>query len=157
MDIAWQPLPIGRRALDTHGHTLPPETLETLKTLDIESAFPGWKTLKKVLGADGPERDQAQALAHFERLCEEHPELPDPWNNIALLQVRAGRIEAARAALDNALRADPAHRIARANLGLVHLMLAEAAWQRLVDSGPVDPALGHRLEAVRALLAGARP
>lgn len=38
---------------------------ETLKTLDIESAFPGWKTLKKVLGADGPERDQAQALAHF--------------------------------------------------------------------------------------------
>jgi len=99
----------------------------------------------------------AQALAHFERLCEEHPELPDPWNNIALLQVRAGRIEAARAALDNALRADPAHRIARANLGLVHLMLAEAAWQRLVDSGPVDPALGHRLEAVRALLAGARP
>jgi 3-isopropylmalate dehydrogenase len=27
-------LPIGRRALDTHGHTLPPETLETLKKLD---------------------------------------------------------------------------------------------------------------------------
>lgn len=103
------------------------------------------------LGRDAP------ALAHFERLCEEYPELPDPWNNIALLQVRAGRIEAARAALDNALRADPAHRIARANLGLVHLMLAEAAWQRLADSGPVDPALMRRLEAVRALLAGVRP
>jgi 3-isopropylmalate dehydrogenase len=32
--IDWHPLPIGRAALDTHGHTLPPETLETLKTLD---------------------------------------------------------------------------------------------------------------------------
>ena len=32
--IDWHPLPIGRAALDTRGHTLPPETLETLKTLD---------------------------------------------------------------------------------------------------------------------------
>jgi len=32
--IEWRPLPIGRRALDTHGSTLPKETLETLPTLD---------------------------------------------------------------------------------------------------------------------------
>jgi 3-isopropylmalate dehydrogenase len=32
--IDWCPLPIGARALQTHGHTLPAETLETLKTLD---------------------------------------------------------------------------------------------------------------------------
>ena len=32
--IDWRPLPIGRSALDTHGHTLPAETLEALKTLD---------------------------------------------------------------------------------------------------------------------------
>ena len=32
--IDWQPLPVGRRALDTHGHTLPPSTLEALSTLD---------------------------------------------------------------------------------------------------------------------------
>ena len=32
--IVWQPLPIGARALETHGHTLPPETLAGLKTLD---------------------------------------------------------------------------------------------------------------------------
>jgi 3-isopropylmalate dehydrogenase len=32
--IDWRPLPIGRVALDTHGHTLPPETLETLRSLD---------------------------------------------------------------------------------------------------------------------------
>ncbi len=34
VQIDWQPLPIGRRAFDTHGHTLPEETLQTLQTLD---------------------------------------------------------------------------------------------------------------------------
>jgi 3-isopropylmalate dehydrogenase len=32
--IDWRPLPIGRRALDTHGSTLPAGTLETLATFD---------------------------------------------------------------------------------------------------------------------------
>ena len=34
LEIAWQDVPIGRRALDTHGHTMPPGTLERLGTLD---------------------------------------------------------------------------------------------------------------------------
>ncbi|HUP98797.1 MAG TPA: isocitrate/isopropylmalate family dehydrogenase [Usitatibacter sp.] len=34
LDIDWQPLPIGRRALDSHGHTLPPTTMEALHRLD---------------------------------------------------------------------------------------------------------------------------
>src|SRR5512133_1752883 len=32
--IDWQALPIGARALETHGHTLPEGTMATLKTLD---------------------------------------------------------------------------------------------------------------------------
>jgi 3-isopropylmalate dehydrogenase len=32
--IDWTELPIGARALETHGHTLPPGTLEALQTLD---------------------------------------------------------------------------------------------------------------------------
>src|SRR4051812_34017580 len=32
--IDWQPLRIGRTALDTHGHTLPPSTLDALDKLD---------------------------------------------------------------------------------------------------------------------------
>jgi tetratricopeptide (TPR) repeat protein len=97
----------------------------------------------------------AESLAQFERMTQAYPELPDPWNNIALLHVRAGRLEPARQALESALRNDPGHRNARANLGLVHLMLAAQAWESLAASGPVDPLLARRLEAVRALLAGA--
>jgi 3-isopropylmalate dehydrogenase len=34
LEIDWRPMPIGRRALDTHGSTLPDGTLETLATYD---------------------------------------------------------------------------------------------------------------------------
>ena len=34
VEIEWQPLPIGARALETHGHTLPSETLDALTQLD---------------------------------------------------------------------------------------------------------------------------
>lgn len=96
-----------------------------------------------------------EALAHFERMTQEYPTLADPWNNIALLHARANRLESARRALDTALRNDPQHRTARANLGWVHLMLAAEAWQALDASGALDRPMQQRLETVRALLAGA--
>ena len=97
----------------------------------------------------------ADALAHFTAMTQVYPELPDPWNNIALLQVRAGQIELARQALETALRNHPGHRTARANLGEVHLMLAAQAWELAAAEGPVDALLRRRLEGVRALLAAA--
>jgi 3-isopropylmalate dehydrogenase len=52
VEIDWRALPIGRRALDTHGSTLPKETLDALPTLD------GW-----ILGPIGhrayPKRPEA--------------------------------------------------------------------------------------------------
>ncbi|MCA3251341.1 MAG: tetratricopeptide repeat protein [Pseudomonadota bacterium] len=96
-----------------------------------------------------------EALTQFEGLAERYPELPEPFNNLALLHARAGRLEPARQALESALRNDPGHRTARANLGLVHLMLARQHWELLAAGGPVDPALARRLEGVRVLLSAA--
>lgn len=95
------------------------------------------------------------ALAHFTAMTQDYPELPDPYNNIALLHARSGRLEAARQALEGALRNDPGHRTARVNLGEVHLMLAAQAWELASASGPVDVPLLRRLEGVRTLLAAA--
>lgn len=65
--IDWVPLPIGRRALDTHGNTLPPETLETLHTLD------GW-----ILGPIGHRAYPKQANA-----INPHPILRKQFNLFA--------------------------------------------------------------------------
>jgi len=94
----------------------------------------------------------AQALNVFRELNQLYPELPDPLNNIGLLQARAGLLENAQQSLQSALRADPQHRAARANLGYVHLMLAVQAWELAAASMP-DAALLRRLEGARALLA----
>jgi tetratricopeptide (TPR) repeat protein len=101
-------------------------------------------------------RRDAEAMARFQELAQEFPELPDPQNNIALLHARAGRLEAARVALETALRNDPAHRLARVNLGQVHLMLAVQAWEQAAAAGPLEPATQRMLEGARALL-GVRP
>lgn len=95
----------------------------------------------------------AEALEVFTRLSQEFPELPEPMNNIGLLHARNGRLDAARVALEMALRNDATHRPARANLAEVHLMLAVAAWEQLGQAAPLEPRLQRRLEAVRALLA----
>ena len=95
--------------------------------------------------------DEAAAL--FGDLAQLYPELPDPHNNIALLHARAGRLDQALAALQTALRNDPGHRTARANLGHVHLLLAVRAWEQVASSGAVDPALQRKLEAARTLAA----
>jgi Tfp pilus assembly protein PilF len=97
----------------------------------------------------------AQALALFTRLSQDYPELPDPLNNIALLQARQGQLEAALLSLQSALRNDPTHRTARANLGQIHLMLAVQAWSQLAATGPLEAPLQRRLEGARALLPSA--
>jgi Flp pilus assembly protein TadD len=94
----------------------------------------------------------AEALAVFTALTQQYPELPDPLNNIALLQARAGRLDEARQTLQAALRADPSHRAARSNLGQIYLMLAVQAWELAASAVPADPALQRRLTAARALL-----
>ncbi len=95
-----------------------------------------------------------QALDVFRQLSQAYPELPEPLNNIGLLQARGGQLEAARQTLQAALLADPTHRAARNNLGQVHLMLAVQAWEQVAAAGPADNALLRRLEGARALLAG---
>lgn len=95
----------------------------------------------------------AQALDIFTRLNQAYPELPDPLNNIALLQARAGQLDSARQSLETALRNDPAHRTARINLGLVHLMLAAQAWSQALAAVPGDTALLQKLQRVQTLLA----
>jgi Tfp pilus assembly protein PilF len=92
------------------------------------------------------------AMAAFTQLTQEYPELPEPFNNIALLHVRAGQLEPARQALETALRNDPSHRVARLNLGEVHLMLAVQAWDRAAAIAPLDARMALRLDSARALI-----
>lgn len=100
-------------------------------------------------------RDEAAREA-FERMTQDFPELPEPYNNLALLHARAGRLDEARSALETALRNDPAQPVARRNLGDVYLRLAIQAWETAAPSMPGDPELERRIRLGRELAAARR-
>ena len=71
----------------------------------------------------------AEAIAILERLRDERPEMFEPYNNLAVLYAREGRLDAARDALLAALerRSDAT---SYANLGDIYRRLAERAYAK---------------------------
>lgn len=100
----------------------------------------------------GDLKRDVEAADVFQRLSEEFPELPDPFNNLAVIQAAQGRLEMARASLEAALRNDPSHRAARENLADVHVRLALRMWEGLAASAPADAALTRKLRLARELV-----
>jgi Flp pilus assembly protein TadD len=96
----------------------------------------------------------AQAMEVFVALTQDYPELPDPYNNLAVLYAADGQLPNALAALQTALRNDPSHRAARENLGNVHLALAVQAWSAAQAGAKGDDAgLRRKLQLAREIQA----
>jgi len=89
--IDWRPLPIGARALETHGHTLPPETFDALKTLDGWILGPiGHRAYPKVPNAINPHpilRKQFNLFANV-RPTRSYPDIGCLHDNVDLVIVR---------------------------------------------------------------------
>jgi Flp pilus assembly protein TadD len=104
--------------------------------------------LKGVMLADL--KREAEARQVFLALTEDFPELPDPYNNLAVLYAGSGELQNALKALEQALRNDPAHRAARENLGDLHLALAIQAWSAAMAGSKGDDAeLRRKLRLAR--------
>ena len=99
--------------------------------------------------------DDTQAREVFERLVQDYPELPEPYNNLAALKAAAGDYEGARSALNQALRANPALATAHENMGDVQVMLALRSYARARQLDPASPTLQGKLALVRQLLQSA--
>ena len=91
------------------------------------------------------------AVTTFQRLTEEFPELPEPYNNLAVLQAGQGQLDSALALLQTALRLAPDYRTARENLGDVHLRLALRAYAQAAQGAPDGSTLAHKLRQAREL------
>ncbi|MDT7835294.1 tetratricopeptide repeat protein [Aquabacterium sp. OR-4] len=143
--------PADARAIEQqYRHGDPAQALQRLNT--ALAARPGdaaLRFLQGVLLAEGGQ--SSQAAATFERLTQEFPDLPEPHNNLAVLHAAAGRLDAARAALETALQLDPAYRAAHENLGDVYVRLAARAYAAAADAARPEPALQRKLQLARDL------
>lgn len=72
----------------------------------------------------------SEAVAVFSSLSEDYPELPEPYNNLAVLYARQKQYGKARAALDMAIRTNPDYAMAYENLGDVYVKLAGEAYEK---------------------------
>ncbi len=93
----------------------------------------------------------AEAVAAFESLVQDFPELPEPYNNLAVLYAAQGRYEQARTLLQQAIEAQPNYVTAYENLGDLHIALAADAYQRGAKLAPNDAALVRKLALAREI------
>jgi len=92
-----------------------------------------------------------EAIAVFTKLTEDFPELPEPYNNLAVLFAASGQYDKARMALDNAIRTNPAYATAYENLGDVHAKLASQAYDKALQLDSGNTAAKSKLTLLRTL------
>lgn len=94
----------------------------------------------------------AEAITVFTKLSEDHPELPEPYNNLAVLYASSGQYDKARAALELAIRTNPTYGTAHENLGDVYAKLASQAYDKALQLDSGNSTAKLKLTLVRNLI-----
>ena len=94
----------------------------------------------------------AEAEELLVQLTRDYPELPEPWNNLAVLHASRGQLDKAQEALQAALRSNPAYATALENLGDVRLRRAQQAYARSREAGNKAARVEHKMQTLRELL-----
>src|SRR3954468_9235461 len=100
---------------------------------------------------------KAEALQVFQKLVEDHPEMPAPYNNLAVLYGSQGDYDKARAALVAAIRTNPQYATAYQNLGDVYAQLASQAYSKALQLDKSDTTVPPKLVLLRELIASPAP
>jgi ketosteroid isomerase-like protein len=90
-----------------------------------------------------------EAINIFTRLTIEHPELPEPYNNLAVLYAGEGQYDKARQSLESALRTHPSYSVAFSNLSEVYSQLASEAYAKALPATAASAAAPPRLAMIR--------
>ena len=96
----------------------------------------------------------AEAIDAFVQLTEDYPELPEPYNNLAVLYASQNQLEKARAALETAIRTKPDYATAHENLGDIYAKLASQSYLRAQQLDRATAAsVAPKLKLLRELFA----
>ncbi|RYF17054.1 MAG: tetratricopeptide repeat protein, partial [Comamonadaceae bacterium] len=96
-----------------------------------------------------------EAISTFQKLTEDYPELPEPYNNLAVLYAGQAQFDKARAALEMAIRTNPSYATAHENLGDVYAKLASQAYSRALQLDAGNTAVQPKLALIRELFSPA--
>ena len=94
------------------------------------------------------------AIEIFTRLTQDYPNLPEPYNNLAVIYAGQGQYEKARAALEQSIRTHPSYATAYENLGDVYAKLASQAYDKALQLDKSNTGAQNKLSLVRELVGG---
>lgn len=110
---------------------------------------PQMRFLKGVAQKDAGK--STEAIATFTKLTEDFPELPEPYNNLAVLYANQNQFDKAKSALEQALKTNPGYAIAYENLGDVYARLSSQAYNKALQIEGTNPAITPKLALARQL------
>lgn len=92
-----------------------------------------------------------EAILIFKKLTEDFPELPEPYNNLAVLYANEKQYEKARQALEAAIRTHPAYAVAHENLGDIYAKLASQAYGKALQIDARNTTAQSKMAMIRDL------
>lgn len=92
-----------------------------------------------------------EAIKVFTSLTDDYPELPEPYNNLAVLYAAQGQYDQARKALEMAIRTHPSYAIAHENLGDVYAKMASEAYDKALQLDRGNKTAQSKLSLIREL------
>jgi tetratricopeptide (TPR) repeat protein len=93
----------------------------------------------------------ADAIRVFLALTEDYPELPEPYNNLAVLYAAQGQFDRARQMLESAIRTHPSYATAHENLGDIYAKMASEAYDRALQLDRSNASVQTKLSLIREL------
>jgi tetratricopeptide (TPR) repeat protein len=95
-----------------------------------------------------------EAIRVFTELTQDYPELPEPYNNLAVLYASQGQYDKARGALEMAIRTHPSYATAHENLGDIYAKMASQAYDKALQLDKGNQAAQTKLNLIRDLFTG---
>ena len=94
------------------------------------------------------------AIAIFTGLTEDYPELPEPYNTLAVLYASQSKYEAAKNALEQAIRTHPSYATAHENLGDIYAKMASLAYDKALALDSKNTAAQTKLALIKDITSG---
>lgn len=98
-----------------------------------------------------------EAIAVFTKLTEDYPELPEPYNNLAVLYAQQKQYEKAKNALEMAIRTHPSYATAHENLGDIYARMASQAYDKALQIDSSNTSAQSKLALIRDLMSASAP
>jgi len=92
------------------------------------------------------------AIAVFTKLSEDYPELPEPYNNLAVIYAQQKQYEKAKQALEMAIRTHPSYATAHENLGDIYARLASQAYDKALQIDSSNSSAQTKLSTIKDLI-----